>query len=123
LPTVPDLVSQSNGSALRRTLTSLALATMLAAALLIFAPVQQARATVDGDWVCSVPAGFTYDEVRSTFGCTTIGTAPQYHARVPANGLWACGVPAGFTWDAVQWTSRCTPIFGSSARQFRLRRL
>lgn len=57
---------------------------------------------LDGTWACSVPAGYTWDQVQNQLNvCNPSGFAFSYHLRRPANGIWVCSVPSGFTWDQV----------------------
>ena len=106
--------------ALRRTLTSVALASLLASILIVAAPVKQAVAAADGDWVCTVPAGFTWDATRpDSFTCGT--GALSYHLRIPANNLRACSTHAGFTWDATASDSFTCGTLSNPGRWYRLR--
>jgi hypothetical protein len=84
-------------AACRRTLSLCVLAIALAGALTSVA-VDRAEAA-DGIWLCSVPAGHTYDSYVWDNTCAGTSAAPMYHVRTPADGMWACSVPAGFTWD------------------------
>ncbi len=63
----------------------------------------QARpASLDNTWACSVPAGYTYDQVANRLNvCSPSGFAYSYHLRTPSDGVWACTVPSGFTYDQV----------------------
>jgi subtilisin family serine protease len=57
---------------------------------------------LDNTWACSVPAGYTWDQVINQLNvCNPGGWAYSYHLRTPVNNLWACSVPSGFTWDQV----------------------
>ncbi|NVK79182.1 hypothetical protein HG542_16100 [Streptomyces morookaense] len=82
------------------------MATLAAAVTLGLAPAAQAAPAraenLDGVWSCSVPQGYTYDQVVSRLGSCGQGFAPQYHLRAPQDGIWACSVPdSSFTWDQV----------------------
>jgi|GEM_PF-842727 len=57
---------------------------------------------LDNTWACSVPAGYTWDQVVNQLNvCNPSGWAYSYHLRTPVNNLWACSVPSGFTYDQV----------------------
>jgi hypothetical protein len=75
------------------------------AAVFAVAPVRPASAA-DGDWACSVPAGYTYDRMDRYLQC---GSGYIYHLRVPADGLWACTVSEGFTHDRADLAFQCNP--------------
>jgi hypothetical protein len=81
------------------------------------APTKAPVAATAGFWACSVPAGFTYDQVVNQLGvCSPFSFAFSYHLITPADAVWACSVPAGFTYDqVVNQLSVCSPSnFASS---------
>ncbi len=52
---------------------------------------------------CSVPPGYTYNQVRLELGrCSTSGFAPVYNIVAPADNIAACTVPDGFTYSIVR---------------------
>ncbi len=57
---------------------------------------------LDGTWACSVPAGYTYDQVQNQLNvCNPSGFANSYRLRAPADNIYTCTVPSGFTYDRV----------------------
>ncbi|MGE7437453.1 MULTISPECIES: hypothetical protein [Kitasatospora] len=73
--------------------------------------------SLDNAWACSLPNGYTYDQVQSLIGaCGASGFAIRYHLRVPADGLWACEVPPGFTYDQAQRLIGICSTFGFAYR-------
>lgn len=79
--------------------------TVLVAGMLATGGGSRAFATTgDPGWSCSVPDGYTYDQILS-IPCG--GSANEYHVIVPVDGAWACTVPNGFTHDQVSSNSAC----------------
>ena len=76
---------------------------------------------LDGTYACSVPAGYTWDQVVSQLGvCSPTGFANSYRLRSPADGIYVCSVPSGFVWDqVVNNLSVCSP--SGFANSYRLR--
>ena len=60
---------------------------------------------LDGTWACSVPSGYTWDQVERTSACGSLSY--RYRLRTPVNGLWACAIPFGWTYDSIRSTSVC----------------
>jgi subtilisin family serine protease len=76
---------------------------------------------LDGTWMCSVPAGYTYDQVVNQLNVCVPGYfANSYRIRTPVDTLWACSVPAGFIHDqVVNQLNVCSP--SNFANSYRLR--
>ncbi len=60
---------------------------------------------LDGTWACSVPSGYTWDQVEPTGTCGSLSY--RYRLRTPVNGLWACAIPFGWSYDSLRATSVC----------------
>ncbi|WP_344441190.1 hypothetical protein [Kitasatospora nipponensis] len=105
--------------------TTLALAAAAAVLLANFAvaPADSAHAAgLDGSWACSVPAGYTYDQVQQTRQCSggSSWTSTVFHLRTPAEGVMSCTPVDGFVYDYVSLGSACAQI-GPQAASYRLR--
>jgi hypothetical protein len=97
------------------------LLSLLTPGLLIPGATPAAQASVadlDGVWACTVPDGFTYDQVAASAACGNT-SSPRYHLRTPADDLYACTIPDGFTYDQVAGSAACG---SSSAPRYHLRR-
>ncbi|MEU9127280.1 hypothetical protein AB0D08_04020 [Kitasatospora sp. NPDC048540] len=115
-----------NLTRITRIVPRLALAFVAAAALLLadlaVAPTQAGAAGLDNTWACSVPAGYTYDQVQQTRQCSggSSWTSTVFHLRTPADGVMSCTPVDGFVYDYVSLGSACAQI-GPQAASYRLR--
>jgi hypothetical protein len=104
--------------ACRRAVKFAALLAVLAGALAM-GTISPALANGPGDFnSCSVPTGWTYDQVSGTLGCGS-GIQPLYHVVAPQDNEWACSVPTGFVYDQVSATNVCS--MGGITNEFHLR--
>ena len=76
---------------------------------------------LDGTYACSVPAGYTWDQVVSQYNvCAPFAYANSYRLRSPADGVSVCSVPSGWVWDqVVNQLNMCSP--SNFANSYRLR--
>ena len=101
-------MSLSQRSATGLTARALALVGLLLSLCAFVAPAAQAAptrpASLDNTWACSVPAGYTYDQVQNNLNvCSPSNFAYSYHLRTPQDNIWACSVPtSNLTYDRVQ---------------------
>ncbi len=75
----------------------------------------------DSTWSCTVPAGFTYDQVKLVTTTCGAGSQPYYHLRTPTDGLNACLQIIGFVYDKVSTSTLCSTT-GTPAIQYHLRK-
>jgi hypothetical protein len=75
----------------------------------------------DSTWSCTVPSGFTYDQVKSVTKICGAGSQPYYHLRTPEDGLLACLQITGFVYDRVTTSTLCSPT-GAPTIQYHLRK-
>ncbi|MDX3659204.1 hypothetical protein PV646_18000 [Streptomyces sp. ID05-26A] len=67
-----------------------------------------APASAAEGWMCSVPAGHTYDRVERVVSTCGSGFMPRYNVRQPADLLVACLLPQGYTYDTVDRSTSCS---------------
>ncbi|WP_405015823.1 hypothetical protein OHV05_00985 [Kitasatospora sp. NBC_00070] len=110
-------------SLVARTTFALAAVTALLLAGFTVAPAGSAHAAgLDGTWACSVPAGYTYDQVQQTRQCSGGAgwTSTVFRLRTPAEGVLSCTPVDGFVYDNVTLGSACAQT-GPQAPGYRLR--
>jgi hypothetical protein len=72
-------------------------------------------------WSCTVPDGYTYDQVVQVTNTCGAGSKPYYHIFLPADNQWACLQVLGHIYDRVNTSTACSPT-GVPTIQYRLRK-
>lgn len=72
-------------------------------------------------WSCTVPNGYTYDEVVKVTNTCGAGSNPYYHIFLPTDNQWACLQVTGHIYDRVNTSTACSPD-GVPTIQYRLRK-
>ena len=72
-------------------------------------------------WSCTVPDGYTYDQVIQVTNTCGAGSNPYYHIFLPTGNQWACLQVLGHIYDRVNTSTACSPI-GVPTIRYRLRK-
>lgn len=75
-------------------------------------------------WSCSVPAGYTWSQIRSNSSCAS---RYQYYLLDGVNynltGMWACYPPQGYTFTQSRVGNNCAVSPGQSPYEYLLARI